>query len=177
MRRMVGANRWWRYWVIAAWLVATACGSIQNKLVGQPVKKPVALLVRVSPEAAESDDPGAVASLVETLASGLEERGMQVEVFAADDDSPPAPRIEVYVREVDTGSLAARSAGAMLTSGLVWGLGTGDIVVDCKVFHPGKKKPALEERFKQRIGGVSQSAAGDAGASLGEDILDEVMTD
>jgi hypothetical protein len=49
-------------------LTALSCSSRESvALVGQPVRKPVAVLVHVSDEAAATDDGGGTATLVEAV--------------------------------------------------------------------------------------------------------------
>jgi hypothetical protein len=107
---------WIRLAVVA--VAASACASGPPKLLGQPIKRPIAVLVRVSDEAAKVDDLGATAALVETLTEGLAERGVKSDVFARDDDNPPTPRIEIWVEKWDPGD-EARRAGFRATTLLV----------------------------------------------------------
>lgn len=87
--------------ILGLWLLS-ACGS-STKLLGHPVRRPIAIVVRISDEVAKNDDGGAVASLVDAMLDGLHERGLDGQVYAAPDEHPPAPRIEVRVESVDTG--------------------------------------------------------------------------
>ncbi len=170
-------------------LAAFACASRQAPaLVGQPIKKPVAVLVRVSDEVAQTDDFGGTASLVETIERGLAERGVKTEIFAADDDNPPAPRIEIWVERWDDGSrgerattaLAAETTGVAVAGiaggGVIGSLATaGGYAVLCRIYREGETQPAYVHRYSGRIVGTEADVSADEGEDVGEAIVADAL--
>ena len=169
-------------------IAALSCAARQAPaLIGQPIRKPVALLVRVSDEAVKTDELGGTATLVETITSGLAERGVQTEIFAADDDHPPAPRIEVWVEKWDVGNRGQRAAtrvtgdaATVATAGLpggtlvAWAMaGRYDVV--CRIYRDGETQPAFVERYRGRIAGTDAEASVDKGESVGEAIVADAL--
>jgi hypothetical protein len=148
-----------------------ACASGPPKLVGQPITKPIAVLVRVSDEAAKTDELGGTAGVVEAVSNGLSERGVPNQIFAADDDNPPAPRIEIWVEKWDAGHRGER-AGASFVFGVVGQAATaGGYAVVCRIYRSGETKPAFTRRYSGIILGTSETASADRGESVGEAIL------
>ncbi|HEY6559089.1 MAG TPA: hypothetical protein VI072_17515 [Polyangiaceae bacterium] len=166
-------------------LAAFSCASRQAPtLVGQPIKKPVAVLVRVSDEVAQTDDFGGTASLVETIERGLAERGVESEIFAADDDNPPAPRIEIWVERWDAGDRGERAAMRLGTTtatavashiaggGIIATVSTaGAYIVHCRIYREGETQPAYVHRYSGRIVGTEAEASADEGEDVGESIV------
>jgi hypothetical protein len=155
------------------------------KLVGQPVPREVAVLVRVSDDAAETDDLGGTAALVESMTDGLARRGVHSQIFAADGDHPPAPRIELWVEAWDTGDRSER-AGAMVaaeTAGAamaVPGLGlvalfleAGNYSVVCRVFLRDGEPPALARRYT----GSMATTDADTSVQEGEQLAWRILGD
>jgi hypothetical protein len=170
-------------------LVALSCASRQAPaLVGQPIQKPVAVLVRVSDEVVQTDDFGGTASLVETIERGLAERGVESEIFAADDDNPPAPRIEIWVERWDAGDRGERAAMRLGTGtatavatgiaggGIVGSLATaGGYVVLCRIYREGETQPAYVHRYSGMIVGTEAEASADEGEDVGESIVTDAL--
>jgi hypothetical protein len=158
-------------------LTAVSCASRESvALVGQPVRKPVAVLVRVSDEAAAADELGGTAALVEAVTQQLAERGVRSEIFAADADNPPPPRIEIWVEHWNARSVATRTGTLLATSavaaasvaaggvGLIAMAPLGEYSVWSRVYREGEIAPALVRHYSGAIGTIS----GDASASEGE---------
>jgi hypothetical protein len=115
--------------------ITAACASEPPMLRGQPIRKPVAILVRISDEAARTDQLAGTATLVETVSTGLSNRGVQNQIFAADDDNPPPPRIELWIEKWDAGAPGER-ATASLVAGLIGELATiGKYAVVCRIYR------------------------------------------
>jgi hypothetical protein len=145
------------------------------------------VLVRVSDAAADSDDFGGTAAIVETITDGLVERGVANEIFAADDDNPPAPRIEVWVEHWDAGnrgkravtSLAADTAGihalGVAGGGLVGALAmSGGYLVVSKIYPEGGSQPYVC-RYSGKIMSREAEASTDKGESVGTAILEDAF--
>jgi hypothetical protein len=157
---------------------ATACAANQ-KILGQPVHRQVAIVVHISEEVNQADHAGGVAELVETIQDGLKDQGIDSEIYTAADDHPPPPRIElnvVYWSERNQSSRNLNAAGA-----LVWPLGiAGEVVgpnnrmvVDC-----GVVLDASERRlFWQRIQAGAELGPGEAaaGGTAGSKILRQIL--
>jgi hypothetical protein len=177
-----GADRWcivgflMRRRCLAA-LVASAmlaCASGPPRLAGQPIRKPLAVLVRVSADAAKTDELGGTAGIVDAVERGLAERGVRYQLFAADDDRPPAPRIEIWVQKWDAGDRGER-LGVGVAFGLVGLLAAGGYVVVLRVYRDGEAIPAVEETYRGSILGTDEDASISKGESVGEDILDDAF--
>jgi hypothetical protein len=165
-----------------------ACGGANQRLLGQPVPahQTVAVLVRTSPEVNEADTAGGVATLVETVTNGLHEHGIESQIYAANDDNPPPPRIELWVEfwhqrsqaSRDTGASAAGVGAAMPIAGGAVSVvslamsGPNKIIVNCRVFRGRETASAFEKRF-QSIG-LADDPNGVA-ESVGNSILSAVL--
>ena len=142
-------------------LVTSSCASQPAlKLLGQPVKKEVAVLVRPSDAAVESDVSGGMAGLVDGVTGELDERGMQSRVFAAKDEHPPAPRIELWIEQWDADDrtdqavapVATEAAGQAVAGvpglGLAGALATaGEYSVVCRVYAKDGDPPVRAHRY------------------------------
>lgn len=159
---------------LAASLVftATACAGPQ-KLMGQPLHQRVAIVVRISEEVNQADHAGGVAELVETIQEGLKKQGIDSQVYAAPDEHPPPPRIElnvVYWSERSQESRELSAAGAV-----VWPLGiagaavgpANSMVVDCAVVLDASERRLFWQRFRGGgLGGYDEASAGGRAGSL-----------
>jgi hypothetical protein len=160
-------------------LVGAACASSPPLLLGQPIKKEVAILVHVSKAVAHTDELGGTAAMVEALSEGLSERGVRNQVYAADDDHPGTPRIEIVVEKFDPGDAESRRVGAAFgvigSAAAMAGDGSGyDVVV--RFYRDGDAQPSCQRRFKGGIGGTDVSASSDAGDSVGSSILSQALS-
>jgi hypothetical protein len=159
-----------RFLFVALSLWCWACASGPPKLVGRPIRSEVAILVKVSDEAARSDDMGAIASMVETLSSQLTEAGIRNQVYAADDDHPPAPRIEILVEKWAAPSRDSRGVGYVF--GLAGQLATaGEYSVVCKIYtQDNDQRPALVRTYTGFVIGIDEGASASQGESVGNSI-------
>ena len=173
--------------VVLFGVVTSSCASQSApKLVGQPIKKEVALLVRVSDAAAETDDLGGTAGLVDGVTESLGELRVENQVFAADDDHPPAPRIELWVERWDAGDRKERTGATLATEGIgtagavVPGLGVvgalftaGGYSVLCKVYTKDGARPARVHRYS----GMLIDSDPEVSARLGERVGRAIVAD
>lgn len=170
-------------------LTAVACASREPvALVGQPVRKPVAVLVRVSDEAAATDALGGTAALVDAVTQQLAERGVRSEIFAADGDNPPPPRIEIWVERWNDRSAATRAGTLLGTSavavasvaavgfGFVMIAPLGEYSVWSRVFRKGETAPALVRHYSGAMGTTSGDASAREGESVGADIVADALS-
>jgi hypothetical protein len=96
----------------------------------------------------------AAAALVEKVVEGLTERGVDNQLFAADDDHPPAPRIELWVEKWDIGDRGSR-AGAGFAFGVLGQAATaGGYSVVCRIYRDGDEAPAFVRRYSGAILGT-----------------------
>jgi hypothetical protein len=172
--------------ILGLWLTS-ACGS-STKLLGHPVHHPIAIVVRVSDEVANSDDGGAIASMVDAMLEGLRERGLEGQVYAAPDEHPPPPRIDIRVQTADPGSAGRRKGGELTTvagalgrapivglAGVAISLsGAGSVKIDCWVYEEGKSRPSFHDSYSRVLLGDADAAAS-AGESLGNAIMSSVF--
>jgi hypothetical protein len=147
-----------------------ACASGPPKLVGRPIRSEVAIFVKVSDEAARSDDMGAIASMVETLSTQLTEAGVRNQVYAAADDDPPAPRIDILVEKWAAPARDSRGIGYVF--GIAGQLATaGEYSVVCKIYTQDKgQPPALVRRYAGPVIGIDEGASASQGESVGSSI-------
>ena len=177
-----------RWAIILSLALTSACGS-SAKLLGHPVHHPIAIVVRVSDDVANNDDGGAVASMVDAMLDGLRKRGLDGQVYAAPDEHPPAPRIEVRVGTADPGNSARRRAGAVTAIGgalarapvvgvagaIVSLSGAGSVRIECWVYEEGKSEPSFHDSYSRVLLGDNEAAS--AGESLGNAIMNSVFRD
>jgi hypothetical protein len=166
--------RRWCFAVLVAWAMV-ACASGPPKLAGQPIRRPIAVLVRVSAEAARTDELGGTAGIVDAVERGLAERGVRYQLFTADDDHPPAPRIEIWVQRWDAGDRGERT-GVGIAFGVLGQLAAaGDYVVVLRVYRDGEARAAVQQTYQGSILGTDEDASLSKGESVGGVILDEVF--
>ena len=114
--------------------------------------------------------------MVETLSSELAERGVQTQVFAADDDRPPAPRIEIWVERWKAMDPDKRGVGYLF--GIAGQLATaGEYSVVCKAFRRGDTAPAWIQRYQGSIIGIDEAASSSQGEAVGSRIGSRVLGD
>ena len=159
-----------RFLIVALALWCWACASGPPKLVGRPIRSEVAIFVKVSDEAARSDDMGGIASMVETLSTQLTEAGVRNQVYAAADDDPPAPRIEILVEKWGAPSRDSRGIGYVF--GIAGQLATaGEYFVVCKIYtQDDDRGPALVREYAGLVIGIDEGASASQGESVGSSI-------
>jgi hypothetical protein len=162
-----------RFFLLAMTLLG--CATRPPMLRGQSIKKPIAVLLRVSEEVGETDDLGGTATLVDAVAGGLTDRGLQYQLFTAKDDNPPTPRIEIWVEKWDTGDRAKR-AGATFMFGVVGQVATaGGYSVVCKIFRDGEVEPASVFGYSGSIMDTDESASTSNGSAVGNSIVGDAF--
>lgn len=164
---------------VAIALLGAACASGPPLLLGQPIKKEVAILVHVSKAAAHTDELGGTAAMVEALSNGLSERGVRNQVYAADDDHPGTPRIEIMVETFDLGDVEGRRVGGafgVIGTAVAMAEGGGGYEVVVKFYRDGDEQPACQRKFTGEISATDMSAAADAGDSVGSSILSQALS-
>ena len=66
---------------LAIVLGCVGCGAASQKILGQPVHRQVAIMVRISRQVDLADNAGGVAELVEAIEKGLKDEGLNSEVY------------------------------------------------------------------------------------------------
>ena len=149
----------------------------KQKIMGEPVHRPVAILVHISNEVNAADHAGGVAELVQTLQDGLKDEGIESDIYTADDDHPPPPRIELNVLYWQETNQTSRDL--VLVGGLLGVVGafTGPnnrMVVDCGVFLEPRERRVLWQRFD--VGkGLNGAGEASAGRNAGQAILQRIF--
>jgi hypothetical protein len=170
-------------------LAATGCASQSAPtLLGQPVEKEVAVLVRMSDAAAEIDVSGGTAGLVDGVTRGLDERGMQNQVFAANDEHPPAPRIELWVEQWNAGAgteqvgatvgteVAGQAVAGVPGLGLVGAIAAaGEYSVLCRVYAKDGDPPVRVHRYTGMVFDTTPEDSPTQGERLGRRIVAEAF--
>jgi hypothetical protein len=162
-------------------LACLGCGASQ-KIMGQPVHKQVAIVVRISDEVNQADNAGGVAELVETVEKGLKDEGMDSEVYTSAEDHPPPPRIELNVVFWSEPSTASRQL--VVAGALAWPLGIAGaivgpddrMIVDCAVTLDASERRLFWRRFDADRGFGGQGDAS-AGHNAGSQILRHIFRD
>jgi hypothetical protein len=170
-----------RFWSFGIALVFSAvvagCASGPPLLLGQPIKKEVAVVVHVSAEAAHGDQFGGIGSIVETVTDGLTKRGVANQVYAADDDHPGTPRIEILVTHWSEANADLREAGravAPLTSIVGAGLqaaSAGKYEVIVNIYREGDVQPTCVMRHSGSVSSDDPDSDASTGEHLGSLIL------
>jgi hypothetical protein len=156
---------------------ALACASGPPLLLGQPITKEVSVFVHVSKEAAHTDELGGIAGLVEKVTDGLSQRGVKHQLFAADDEHPHAPMIEIWVLKWDQGDRESRAEAGAAFGLIGQGLTAGGYEVVSRVYRDGDTKPSCEYRYKGSIFGNDEAASSSQGESVGSSILSDALRD
>lgn len=155
-----------------------ACASGPRLIMGQPIKKEVAVLVRVSKEAVHADKFGGIASIVEVVTEGLTKRGIPNQLYAADDDHPGTPRIEIWVTKWGEGDADLREAG-QVTGGIVGAMvqsaGAGEFEVVSKIYREGDAEPVCVHKHSGSVDPDDAGATVGVGDSVGSSILSEAL--
>ncbi|MEP7051222.1 MAG: hypothetical protein ABJB12_12760 [Pseudomonadota bacterium] len=84
--------------VVLLMAVCTGCAATVSKsILGKPMRERMNILVRTSDEVNKTDNAGGVGQLVDTIFAGLREHGIDSQIYAAPDEHPHAPRIELVL--------------------------------------------------------------------------------
>lgn len=149
--------------VAAATLTLVACAG-SPKLLGAPVRKPIALTFNATPELAEHLDQAALAITIAHLKEGLADRGLTSYTPKAGEPAPP-PRIDLSVRhwvgKVDVGLEASPNNFWVPGSVIGSAIHARDVEIECVVLREGDKAPSFRHTF--------------AGYS-GKDVVDEILS-
>ena len=167
---------------ITSWLalvaLCTGCAaSVKQSVLGQPMRERMNILVRTSDEVNKTDDAGGVGQLVDTIYAGLREHGIDSQIYAAPDEHPHAPRIELHVQYWSERTAAshkfqaASMAVPILGAGMLFG-SNNQIVVLCKVFLKEGEQPAFTHRYSSASFGDQPTGVAE---TVGNSILDDVV--
>ncbi len=140
---------------------------------GQPIKKEVAVLLRVENDT--GDEFGGIAAIAETITGGLTNRGIPNQLYAANDDHPGTPRIEVWVSKWTAGDYSAETTGRVVggvVGAAIEEAAAGEYQVVVKIFREGDAYPVCVRKDSGSVD--SSDAQGDV--SLGETIGKWVLT-
>jgi len=149
---------------------------------GQPIKKEVAVLVRVSKDT-DGDRFGGIGAIAETVTDGLTERKIANQLYAADDDHPGTPRIEIWVTHWGAGNANLRASGRVVGvgAGVLGGVmqlaGRGDYEVIVKIFRDGDSEPVCVRRHFGMVDPDDAGATVSAGERVGSAILSDALRD
>lgn len=148
-------------------LAFVACAG-SPKLLGSPVRKPIALTFNAIPEVAGHLDQAALAITIAHLKEGLADRGLASYTPQVGEPAPP-PRIDLSVRhwvgKVDIGREASPNnfwlPGAVISSALH----EHDVEIECIVLREGDHAPSFRHVFW-----------GYSGKDVVDDILSRIFT-
>jgi hypothetical protein len=122
--------------LLAALLGLGACKPQRSAAMAEYFPGEVTVYVAVSTRVAQTDS-GNVAAMVDTLEADLREAGNLVGIVGARlDERPPLPRLEIQVRDSDSGDSQLRGAGQLtqllmpVTGVALVGAGGGTMVAD-----------------------------------------------
>lgn len=142
-----------------------------SSVLGRYFPQKVTVYVAVSSRVAQTDT-GNIAAMIDVLEQELREQQRLVEVVAARlDEAPPESRLELQVRDSDSGDAELRGAGHLtqllmpVTGVALVGAGGGSMTVDAYVVSRGKQH--YVGRFESgSFGAVSEQAVA-AGERVG----------
>jgi hypothetical protein len=160
--------------------LVAACASQPPLLLGQPIKKEVAVLLRVSKDTG-GDRFGGIAALAETVTGGLSEQGVANRLYASDDDHPGTPRIEIWVTRWGSGDESLRDAGGAigvvmpLTGAVMRLAGGGEIELVVKVFREGDEAPACVRKYVRSTDPDDAAGVVSTGEILGGRVLGDAL--
>jgi hypothetical protein len=175
--------------VCALLLLAANC-TRDVRFAGQPIKKPVAVVLRVSDQAAQANDMGGIAAIVESVTQRLTEEGVEHQLYLEDDAAPPAPRIDIEVVIWHPGDEELRRQGAVVgllgpfgMVGLIAGAGgivmtsvsAGTAVVDCQAYAEGATEPTYRARFHHGLDSLAVDGQQSVGDTIGDTIGRELF--
>jgi len=166
------------------------CASRPIQFAGKPVKKPIAVVLRVSDQAAKANDMGGIAAIVDAVTDRLTEEGLAHRLYLEDGAAPEPPRVDIDVVLWNPGdeelrrqgtavgllgplSLVGGGVGLAMTAASV-----GSVIVDCQGYAEGATKPTYQARFQQHLVSLDvdgqQSAGSRIGARIGTELINGV---
>lgn len=156
-------------------LSAGCAATVDKSILGHPMRERMNILVRTSAEVNQADNAGGVGQLVDTIYAGLREHGIDSQIYAAPDEHPHAPRIELHVEywsertsashQFQAAAMAVPAAGV----GMLFG-GSNKIVVVCNVFLKDDEPVVFTHRY-------SSSSLGDEPTGVAESVGDAILKD
>jgi hypothetical protein len=155
--------------VFAAFMAS--CGAGSTKLLGRPVHRPIALVVKVAPEVSPEADESRMRLMAYGMLQRLEERGLTGYVPEKGHAAPP-PRLELTIKrwdEHDGEGVSPRTAGFLVGGEIGTAIllaHAGDVQIECSVVREGDAAPADRYLF---VGETSEAVA--------DQILNRVFTD
>jgi len=177
---MAGARPFLPWWSCAAVRSATlgavavalvtACGAGSAKLLGAPVRRPIALVFRSTPEVAAKSDRRDMNRMAAELLDGIQKKGL-VGYVPAEGQAAPPPRIEFFVKRWDAPSgkrLTGYWAGVLvgIPASVNDAVHAKDVQIECKVVREGESTPADTRLF-----------VGETGDDVASDILSQAFSD
>lgn len=156
-------------------LSLTGCQHQLSPQVAHYFPDQVTVYVAVSTRVAKTDS-GNVAAMVDALEADLRDAGRIVSIEGARlDEQPPQPRLEIQVRDSDSGNAELRGAGQLtqllspLTSVALVGAGGGNMVVDAYIVDAANVSHYVGHFSSGTFGAVSNVEIA-AGERVGHDI-------
>lgn len=145
-----------------------------RSVLGRYFPEKVTVYVAVSSRVARTDT-GNIAAMIDVLEQELREQRRLVEIVAARlDETPPKPRLELQIRDSDSGDAQLRGAGQLtqlltpVTGTAMVGAGGGSMTVDSYVVT--KHEQLHLGRFESGSFGAVSEAAIAAGERVGRDL-------
>jgi hypothetical protein len=148
-------------------------------IMGQPVKKEVAVLLRVLKDT-DGDQFGGIAAIAETVTDGLTKRGIANQLYAANDDHPGTPRIEIWVSKWTAGDSDLQTTGRVvggIVGAAIGGAGAGEYKVSVKVYRQGDAEAVCVRRDSGSVDASDADGAASLGESIGKWILSVALSE
>jgi hypothetical protein len=151
-----------------------------RSVLGRYFPQKVTIYLAISSRVAKTDT-GNIAAMIDVLEQELREQQRLVEVMAARlDEVPPEPRLELQVRDSDSGDAELRGAGQLsqllmpVTGAALVGAGGGSMTVDAYVVTADEA--LYVGRFESgSFGAVSEKAVA-AGERVGRHIASQLAS-
>ena len=162
-------------WLPLAALCVGCSATVSKSILGQPMRERMNILVRTSDEVNKADNAGGVGQLVDTIYAGLRAHGIDSQIYAAPDEHPHAPRLELHVQywsERSSTSHDLQAAGMVVPIagvGVLFG-SSNQIVVVCKVFLKDGEHSVFTHRY-------SSSSLSDDATGVAETVADGILDD
>lgn len=127
------------------------------------------------------DQFGGIATMVETVTQGLDDRGIRNQVYAADDDHPGTPRIEILVTKWGEGNADLRESGRAVgalggfVGAALQAAGEGDYEVLVSIYRDGDTTPTCVHKHAGRVNPDDADATARTGSTVGSAILGEAL--
>jgi hypothetical protein len=150
--------------------LVTACGAGSTKLLGMPVRRPIALVFTSTQEVAAKPDRRDMNRMAAELLDGMQKKGLVGYVPAAGQAAPP-PRIELFVKRWDAPSgkrLTGYWAGVLggIPASVNDAVHAKDVQIQCKIVREGESTPADTRLF-----------VGETGDDVASDILSQAFSE